>query len=155
RRPEFSRKMKVVAACGNGTAGAFAPQMLERLEQKNKQQLTNIAARLSEENRVPLDDGSVDGVLLALVAHELDRPADYFHEIHRVLTPGGRLVILEFAPGLSFGPPPGHRLSPQQIDRWTQDAGFRKGRSWNYCLRLLSWRFVKLNCLEYIKDQHR
>ncbi|MCC3247212.1 phosphomannomutase/phosphoglucomutase [Methylocystis sp. WRRC1] len=31
RRPEFSRKMKVVAACGNGTAGAFAPQMLERL----------------------------------------------------------------------------------------------------------------------------
>jgi phosphomannomutase/phosphoglucomutase len=31
RRPAFSRKMKVVAACGNGTAGAFAPQMLERL----------------------------------------------------------------------------------------------------------------------------
>ena len=31
RRPKFSRKMKVVAACGNGTAGAFAPQMLERL----------------------------------------------------------------------------------------------------------------------------
>ncbi|WP_363348823.1 phosphomannomutase/phosphoglucomutase [Methylocystis echinoides] len=31
RRPAFSRKMKVVAACGNGTAGAFAPNMLERL----------------------------------------------------------------------------------------------------------------------------
>jgi len=31
RRPAFSRKMRVVAACGNGTAGAFAPQMLERL----------------------------------------------------------------------------------------------------------------------------
>ncbi|MDP3552527.1 phosphomannomutase/phosphoglucomutase [Methylocystis sp.] len=31
RRPPFTRKMKVVAACGNGTAGAFAPQMLERL----------------------------------------------------------------------------------------------------------------------------
>ncbi|MDJ0447220.1 MULTISPECIES: phosphomannomutase/phosphoglucomutase [Methylocystis] len=31
RRPAFGRKMKVVAACGNGTAGAFAPQMLERL----------------------------------------------------------------------------------------------------------------------------
>ena len=25
RRPPFARKMKVVAACGNGTAGAFAP----------------------------------------------------------------------------------------------------------------------------------
>src|ERR1019366_718054 len=30
RRP-ITRKLKVVAACGNGTAGAFAPQVLEKL----------------------------------------------------------------------------------------------------------------------------
>ncbi len=30
-RPKLKRKIKVVAACGNGTAGAFAPQMLEAL----------------------------------------------------------------------------------------------------------------------------
>ncbi|GBD47389.1 phosphomannomutase [Methylopila sp. Yamaguchi] len=30
-RPKITRKLKVVAACGNGTAGAFAPQALERL----------------------------------------------------------------------------------------------------------------------------
>ena len=28
-RAKFTRKLKVVAACGNGTAGAFAPQVLE------------------------------------------------------------------------------------------------------------------------------
>jgi len=28
-RPTYKRKLKVVAACGNGTAGAFAPQVLE------------------------------------------------------------------------------------------------------------------------------
>ncbi|MEN2494220.1 MAG: Phosphomannomutase/phosphoglucomutase [Hyphomicrobiaceae bacterium hypho_1] len=28
-RPKLSRKLKVVVACGNGTAGAFAPQVLE------------------------------------------------------------------------------------------------------------------------------
>lgn len=28
-RPKLTRKLKVVAACGNGTAGAFAPQVLE------------------------------------------------------------------------------------------------------------------------------
>ncbi len=28
-RPKLNRKLKVVAACGNGTAGAFAPQVLE------------------------------------------------------------------------------------------------------------------------------
>jgi phosphomannomutase / phosphoglucomutase len=30
-RPKFRRKLKVVAACGNGTAGAFAPKVLEML----------------------------------------------------------------------------------------------------------------------------
>ncbi len=29
KRPKLTRKLKVVAACGNGTAGAFAPQVLE------------------------------------------------------------------------------------------------------------------------------
>ncbi|RTL61215.1 MAG: phosphomannomutase/phosphoglucomutase [Hyphomicrobiales bacterium] len=30
-RPKLKRKLKVVAACGNGTAGAFAPKILEAL----------------------------------------------------------------------------------------------------------------------------
>lgn len=30
-RPKLKRKLKVVAACGNGTAGVFAPQVLERV----------------------------------------------------------------------------------------------------------------------------
>jgi phosphomannomutase/phosphoglucomutase len=30
-RPPFKRRIKVIAACGNGTAGAFAPQILQKL----------------------------------------------------------------------------------------------------------------------------
>jgi phosphomannomutase/phosphoglucomutase len=30
-RPQFTRKLRVIAACGNGTAGAFAPELLSRL----------------------------------------------------------------------------------------------------------------------------
>jgi phosphomannomutase/phosphoglucomutase len=30
-RPKIKRKLKVIAACGNGTAGAFAPELLSRL----------------------------------------------------------------------------------------------------------------------------
>ncbi len=30
-RPMLKRKIKLIAACGNGTAGAFAPELLERL----------------------------------------------------------------------------------------------------------------------------
>jgi phosphomannomutase/phosphoglucomutase len=31
KRPKIGRKLKVVAACGNGTAGAFAPRILEMI----------------------------------------------------------------------------------------------------------------------------
>ena len=31
KRPKLKRKLKVVAACGNGTAGAFAPKVLEAI----------------------------------------------------------------------------------------------------------------------------
>src|SRR5580700_2374242 len=31
KRPKLKRRLKVVAACGNGTAGAFAPQVLEAI----------------------------------------------------------------------------------------------------------------------------
>src|SRR6202008_3163467 len=31
RRPKLKRKLKVVAACGNGTAGAFAPKVLQAI----------------------------------------------------------------------------------------------------------------------------
>ena len=31
KRPKLKRKLKVVAACGNGTAGAFAPRVLEAI----------------------------------------------------------------------------------------------------------------------------
>src|ERR1700736_5108523 len=31
RRPKLKRKLKVVVACGNGTAGAFAPQVMEAI----------------------------------------------------------------------------------------------------------------------------
>ena len=30
-RPKLKRRLKVVAACGNGTAGAFAPRVLEAI----------------------------------------------------------------------------------------------------------------------------
>jgi len=31
KRPKLKRRLKVIAACGNGTAGAFAPQVLEAI----------------------------------------------------------------------------------------------------------------------------
>lgn len=47
--------------------------------------------------RVPVADGAVDAVTVAFGIRNVDDTRAACHEIHRVLKPGGRLAILEFA----------------------------------------------------------
>jgi SAM-dependent methyltransferase len=47
--------------------------------------------------RLPFPDGSFDAALMRLVVHHLDRPRA-FREAHRVLAPGGRLLVVTSDP---------------------------------------------------------
>jgi demethylmenaquinone methyltransferase/2-methoxy-6-polyprenyl-1,4-benzoquinol methylase len=47
--------------------------------------------------RIPVADRAVDAVTIAFGIRNVERPAAACEEIHRVLRPGGRLAILEFA----------------------------------------------------------
>ncbi|WP_068115599.1 class I SAM-dependent methyltransferase [Tropicimonas marinistellae] len=49
---------------------------------------------LSEEVLWPLDTGSVDRLVLLHGLETSDRPSELLHECHRVLGPGGRLVLI-------------------------------------------------------------
>lgn len=84
-----------------------------------------VTARLSEENRTPLPDASVDLALLAFVLHELDAPLAFLTEARRVLRPGGRLVVLEWVPRVeAMGPPLDERLPIDQSRETLRRAGF-------------------------------
>ena len=45
---------------------------------------------------LPLDDQTFDGVCLCVSVQYLQRPVEVFHEVARVLRPGGRIDSLEF-----------------------------------------------------------
>jgi len=47
--------------------------------------------------RVPLKDASVDAVTVAFGVRNLARPEEGIREMHRILKPGGRMIILEFS----------------------------------------------------------
>jgi ubiquinone/menaquinone biosynthesis C-methylase UbiE len=79
------------------------------------------------ENRVPLDDGTADRVFLLNVLHHVwDEPAA-LGEILRLLAPGGRLVVVDFAQmDRPVGPPNDHLLSLAQARAVVAGMGLRE-----------------------------
>ena len=94
--------------------------------------LENAQVRHGDLYNLPLDDDTADAVVMHQVLHFLSDPAVAIGEAARVLAPGGRLVIADFAP---------HALeelrerfaherlgfSTAQIEDWMKSAGLEPG----------------------------
>jgi len=92
--------------------------------------LAQAQARHGDLYNVPLPDGAADAVILHQVLHFLDDPAAAIAEAARLLQPGGKLLVVDFAPHeLEFlREQSAHRrlgFAPGQIKRWLQAAGLK------------------------------
>ena len=101
---------------------AYARMKLERAG------LAHAQARHGDLYNVPLPDGAADAVILHQVLHFLDDPAGAIAEAARLLKPGGKLLVVDFAPHeLEFlREQSAHRrlgFASDQIKRWLQEAG--------------------------------
>jgi SAM-dependent methyltransferase len=70
------------------------PEMKE-LAAKNG--LANLAYKLGDIERVPLADASVDLAILSQALHHAQHPQRAVEEAHRILKPGGQILILDLA----------------------------------------------------------
>ena len=72
--------------------------------------LTTVEVMLSKERKLPLDDESMDGALMAFVLQEANGPAALLKEARRCLKPAGWLTVLEWhRRETEQGPPVGRR----------------------------------------------
>lgn len=95
-------------------------------ERVARQGLTNVEIRASQELRLPLPDGLLDGAMAAFVLHETQDLTGLLTEMRRVLKAGGWLAVLEFQRRQgSGGPPLAIRLSPADTLAALAAAGFR------------------------------
>src|SRR5688572_22772546 len=78
------------------TAVDRAKDVLDRgREIAKRRKLKNITWKRGELERVPIADASVDIVLLSQALHHADHPERALAEAHRILRPGGRVLVLD------------------------------------------------------------
>ena len=75
-----------------------SPRMVEvGTELARKNDLTNLSYKLGDIEAVPLADNSVDLAILSQALHHARHPQKAVDEAHRILRPGGQLLVLELA----------------------------------------------------------
>lgn len=90
--------------------------------------LSSCQVRHGDIYNLPLDDALADAVIIHQVLHYLDDPARAIDEAARLLKPGGRLIVVDFAPhGLEFlRAEHAHRrlgFAREQLAEWLGSAG--------------------------------
>lgn len=112
---DFSHRMLTVARANLEQAG-----------------VSNSRVRFGDVTAAPFKDASADLVIVHQVLHYLDTPGDAITEAARVLTPGGTLLVIDFAPhDLEFlRAEHGHRRLGVRHDAladWSHQAGLELG----------------------------
>ena len=78
-------------------ASDFTVNMLKVARTKHTQAATPLTYHAGDAMRLPLPDASVDVVSIAFGIRNVADPSRAIGEFHRVLRPGGRIIILEFS----------------------------------------------------------
>lgn len=90
--------------------------------------------RVHEDDPLPLADRCATSALLANVYHHLVDPPRTLADVHRVLRPGGRCLVIEWRAIRRKrrgqpGPPPHRRVPARAVARALAAAGFRRIRT--------------------------
>jgi ubiquinone/menaquinone biosynthesis C-methylase UbiE len=90
--------------------------------------LRNCTIRRADMYQLPLPGASFDAVVIHQVLHYAERPAQVIAEAARVLRPGGRLAIVDFAPHVleDLRTAHAHRrlgFAPKEVMGWCREAG--------------------------------
>ncbi len=124
------RMLQLLAPLASRAVGLDASHAMLSVARANleKAGLARIELRQGDIYAPPFGRGSFDLVMIHQVLHYLDDPARALREAGRLLTPGGRLVVIDFAPhGLEFlRETQAHRrlgFAPDQVAGWLAEAG--------------------------------
>ena len=117
---------KIAGDSGNIFAMDILPEMLQDVGAKIKDNnISNIEIILTEENDLKLEDDKITFAFISLVLHEADEKEKFLSEIKRIISPKGKIAIVEWEKIHSdFGPPIDHRLDRIYLSKMLDSLGF-------------------------------
>jgi ubiquinone/menaquinone biosynthesis C-methylase UbiE len=122
--------LKYVGPSGKVYAVDISQSLVERLKKQIKHKgYFNIEVFVADITKsLPFETGSINVCLLSTVLHIYNLKQTgrkIFQEVHRVLRPGGRMVVLECKKeSAPFGPPVHMRISPEEVKESAIENGF-------------------------------
>ena len=95
----------------------------------DKAEAAHLSVRYGDMYRLPIEAGAADVAIVHMVLHYADEPRAAIREAARVLRPGGRLVIVDFAPHALEDLRTEHRhrrlgFAEPEVTEWMAAAGF-------------------------------
>lgn len=119
------RMLKLLASRANRAVGVDIDADARQLARSDLllAGLPNCSLRQGDMYRLPFADGEFDTIILDGVLADAERPVRVLGEAKRLLSPGGRLVVLEKLERRSA------RDLQQSLAAWSAAAGLRLGRS--------------------------
>ncbi|TMQ07622.1 MAG: class I SAM-dependent methyltransferase [Deltaproteobacteria bacterium] len=126
----FSVRLARAVPDGQVIATDIEPDMVRHItERAAREQLPNLRAVQTPPTDPELAPASIDRILVVDVWHHIDDRDAYARALARALRPGGKLAIVDFKRESSHGPPPEHRLPPDEILGALTRAGLRASLS--------------------------
>lgn len=117
---------KIVGENGNVFAMDISQEMLGEVEIKIKDNnISNVKSILTEENDFKLEEGKVTITFISTVLHEIEDKEKFLIGIKKLLSPKGRIAIVEWEKAKSeFGPPIEERLDKTDLKEILNTLGF-------------------------------
>ena len=121
---------KAVGPSGAVLAIDIRQEMLDFIERRLElEELENVKLMKVEKDDPQLPEGGVDTILMVDTIHYIQERGEYAKKLRAGLTPGGRVVIIDYKPKpweeRPWGPAPQQQFPKEQIDADMAEAGLK------------------------------
>jgi ubiquinone/menaquinone biosynthesis C-methylase UbiE len=117
---------KIVGDSGRVFAMDIIPEMLQEVEIKmSKENVSNVETVLTKENDLKLEEDKITIAFMSTVLHETEDKEKFLREVKRIISPEGRIAVIEWQKiNSEFGPPIEHRLDKTDLIEILNTIGF-------------------------------